>query len=141
MNLIFRHKGRLRQGDEFIHYSTGDVSRPLVYVSQDGGEAFLVSRALTGAFSVRALSPRQWMQVRAKYHIAPVGALASSGACLDASMGDMAAEQMHLETDRVPLHDRQQVAGESTFAALAMDDSNRADDPIRHSPEESGDDG
>lgn len=104
MNLIFRHKGRLRQGDEYIHYATGDVSRPLVYLSPDGSEVFLVSRAVTGAFSVRPLSQRQWMQIRTKYQITPVDPLRTCGTSVDALMGGAVAEHRDLDTvgDRIP---------------------------------------
>lgn len=67
MNLVFQHRGKLRQGHEFTQYSTGDVAHPVIYVSEDGEEVLLVSRAETGAFSIRELTRKQWMQSRVKY--------------------------------------------------------------------------
>jgi hypothetical protein len=88
MTLVFRHKGRLRQGDEFIHHSTGDISHPLVYVSHDGEEVFLISRADTGAFSIEPLSRNEWMRIRATYHLKLAQVSEYNEPPIEAAVGD-----------------------------------------------------
>jgi len=66
MDLVFRHDGILRQGDDYSQFATFDPAHPWVFVSKDESEFFLLKVDSCGNYSIEPIDARQCDELRRK---------------------------------------------------------------------------
>jgi hypothetical protein len=64
MDVIFRHNGVLHQARDYIQLPCDDPSHPLVFLTPDESEVFLLCADEIGVYSIRALSQLEWTRLR-----------------------------------------------------------------------------
>ena len=67
MDIIFHHKGRLREGAKLAQIPVSDPYDREVLIDSDTNEIFLVSSNSIGTLSVRTLTLDEWSTLRSKH--------------------------------------------------------------------------
>jgi hypothetical protein len=67
MDLVFRHRGKLRQASKFIELSSNESGQGLLLYAPQSDEAFYVSLDPIGNWIVRAVVNMEWAKLRVKY--------------------------------------------------------------------------